>query len=64
MARVEIDETVQTPTGDAITGASVQVNKRGGGSATVYSADTGGSTRSNPLLTDAFGRVEIGRAHV
>jgi peptidoglycan/xylan/chitin deacetylase (PgdA/CDA1 family) len=58
VARVEIGEVVQDITGQIIGGASVQVNVRGGGAATVYSAETGGVTLANPLLTDANGRIE------
>ena len=59
MARVEIPFAVtQTSNGAAVAGASVQVNVRGGGPATVYAAETGGTTLSNPLTTDAAGRIE------
>ena len=57
MARVEIQETVQYRDGEAVDGASVQVNVRGGGAATVYAAASGGTTKTNPLTTDN-GRVE------
>lgn len=68
MARVELLITVDKLISDAdllspylspVVGASVQVNVRGTGSpATVYSGETGGTTVSNPLVTDANGRVE------
>jgi hypothetical protein len=67
MARVELLVTVDKLLTDAdlasqylspVSGASVQVNVRAGGSpATVYAAETGGTTVSNPLVTDAQGRV-------
>lgn len=40
----------------ALTGALMQVNVHGGGAATVYAAETGGTTVSNPL-TSTSGRV-------
>jgi len=58
VARVEIDEVVQTPTGDAIAGATVQVNARGGSAASVYASEAGTAILANPLTTDAFGRVD------
>jgi hypothetical protein len=58
MARVEIDEVVLTNKGDAVPGASVQVNVRGGGAATVYLASTGVATLVNPLTTDGNGRID------
>lgn len=58
MARVEIDEVVQSPLGAAVTGASVQVNLRSGGAATVYTTETGSAAYSNPLTTDELGRIQ------
>jgi len=58
MARVEIPEVVLDSTGVPVLGASVQVNHRGGGAATVYSAETGAGTVSNPIITGALGRIE------
>jgi hypothetical protein len=62
MARVEIPETVARRRGSgvlaAVGGASVQVNVRGGGAATVYAAATGSTTVANPIPTDADGRIE------
>lgn len=66
MARVEIPITVQKPSATvvggvanlAVSGASVQVNIRGGGPATVYAAETGGTTIANPLTTTAEGRID------
>lgn len=58
MARVEISETVLAGSPVRGVAASVQVNVRGGGAATVYAAETGGSTLSNPLTADSFGRIE------
>lgn len=56
--RVEIPEVVLASTGAPVSGASVQVNLRGAGAATVYAAETGGTTSANPILTDANGRIE------
>jgi hypothetical protein len=59
MSRVEIPLAVtKTSDGSAVSGASVQVNLRSGGPATVYSAETGPTTLSNPLTTTAEGRIE------
>lgn len=61
MARVELLVTVDKIVSSnlqPVSGASVQVNVRSTGSpSTVYSAETGGTTVSNPLVTDANGRV-------
>ena len=58
MPRVEIGEVVITVAGAAVSGASVQVNSRGAGAATVYTSATGGATNANPLTTDSSGRIE------
>ena len=59
MARAEIPFTVNlAATGEAVNGASVQVNVRGGGAATVYAAETGSGTLGNPLATTPEGRIE------
>lgn len=60
MARVEIDEVVFTNTNPVrtVAGASVQVNARGAAPATVYAAETGATTLTNPLVTDSAGRIE------
>lgn len=58
MARVEINDVVQTTAGVAVPGASIQVNKRTGGAATIYQAEVGASTLANPLTTDSAGRIE------
>lgn len=59
MARTEIPITVQLTNGDVVVGASVTVRKRSDNSlATVYQAETGGTTVPNPLATDANGRVD------
>ena len=61
MARVEINETVLRSYGSVlrpVSGASVQVNIRGAGAATVYSASTGAGTLTNPLTSTAAGMVE------
>lgn len=66
MARIRLSETVLAPSGTyltAVTGASVQVNVRGGASATVYAAATGGTTVANPqIITNGViaGYVELG----
>lgn len=61
MARVELLVTVDKIVSSnlqPVSGASVQVNVRSTGSpATVYAGETGGTTVSNPLVTDANGRV-------
>lgn len=57
MARVEIPVVVLTPSGGPAGGASVQVDARAGGAATVYAGETGATTLANPLTSDAFGRV-------
>jgi hypothetical protein len=61
MARVELLATVDKIVSSnlqPVSGASVQVNVRSTGSpTTVYSGETGGTTVSNPLVTDANGRV-------
>jgi microcystin-dependent protein len=60
MARVEIPIVVDklvSGNWQPASGASVQVNVRGGGAATVYSAATGGTPLANPLTTDSEGRV-------
>lgn len=61
MARVELLATVDkivTSNLQPVSGASVQVNVRATGTpAIVYAGETGGTTVSNPLITDANGRV-------
>ena len=59
MARVEIPTVVLDPaTGSAIAGASVEVrNRTTGNLSTVYLAETGSTTVTNPRVTDAYGRV-------
>lgn len=68
MARVEIPFVVNkvsvsipsTPTtaNFAVSGASVAVNIRGGSPATIYAAETGGTTLGNPLTSTAEGRID------
>lgn len=59
MARAEIPFAVlDSVTGAAVAGASIQVNIRGGGPATVFAAETGASTTANPLTTGAGGRID------
>lgn len=41
-----------------VPGASIQVNTRGGGAATIYSDQTG-TTASNPITADSNGRFEV-----
>jgi hypothetical protein len=61
MARASLSLIVLKPLGfgrlAAAAGASVQVNLRTGGAASVYSAETAGSVLLNPLTSDAQGRV-------
>lgn len=60
MARAELTEGVFLPTARmmiGVNGASVTVNERGAGAATVYEAATGVGTRTQPLTT-AHGRIE------
>lgn len=59
MARTEIPLIVLDPaTGNAVVGASVAVKDRvTGNSSTVYAAETGATTVTNPRTTDAYGRV-------
>ena len=64
MARVRVPITVIDASGNAVTGASVQVQNRATlSNATLYQAETGGTTVANPTSTDSFGRVAawIGR---
>lgn len=60
MSRVSINEIVAGRNSDGfllgLNGASVQINVAGGAAATVYEADTGGATLTNPL-TSSNGRV-------
>lgn len=58
MARVEIGEVALSRVGGVVPGATCQVNVRNAGAATVYAAETGGSTLTNPLTTNSYGRVE------
>lgn len=58
MARVEVTDTVIDTRGNAMHGVSVQVNTRAGAAATVYAAETGSTTLTNPLTTDSAGRIE------
>lgn len=58
MARVAVPITVLTLTGDAKPSASVTVKIRATNTnAVLYAAETGAATVSNPLTTDANGRV-------
>lgn len=58
MARAEITEIVIDTEGRPLPGASVQVNIRGSTPATVYEAETGGATVTNPIVTNQYGRIE------
>ena len=66
MARAEIPFVVTKAQGAvsgavadyAVSGASVLVNLRGGGPATVYAGETGGTTLANPLTTGSTGRID------
>lgn len=55
--RAEIPIVVQDANGNAVNGASVNINIRGGAAATVYADETSATTRTQPLLTDSYGRV-------
>lgn len=55
--RQEIPTVVLAPNGDAISGATIYVNVRGGTQATVYADETSATTLSQPLTTDASGRI-------
>lgn len=63
-ARFEIQEAVfKTPGGGSVVvqinaGVSVAVKDLSGNNLTVYSGETGAGTHSNPLTTDAAGRIE------
>lgn len=60
MARVEIPISVDklvSGNWQPANGASVQINVRGGGAASVYGVVSGGSPIANPLTADAEGRV-------
>jgi hypothetical protein len=58
MARVELNEYVRDRSGRPFSGASVAVTDRAtGATSTIYQAETGISTRANPLTTDAGGRM-------
>lgn len=61
MPRVQITEIVAGRNSAGfllgVDGASVQVNVRGGGAATVYAGETGGTTLPNPLTSDN-GRID------
>jgi microcystin-dependent protein len=60
MARAEIPFVVTKTNGDAVSGASVQINVRNGGAATIYADATSGTTISTAGLTTttAEGRIE------
>ncbi len=62
MARVELPNNVTKVVGgnlQPLLGASVAIQHRGTGTtATVYGAESGGTTISNPVVTDADGRIE------
>lgn len=57
MARGQVNYLVLKSDGAATPSASAQINIRGGGSATVYAAETGGGTVSNPVISDSEGRL-------
>lgn len=60
MARAEIPFVVTKTNGDAVSGASVQINVRNGGAATIYADATSGTTISTAGLTTTTteGRIE------
>lgn len=57
MARGPLPYIAQKTNGDAVSGATVAVNIRGGGPAQVYAAETGATLAASPLLTDVDGKV-------
>lgn len=58
MARVRVPITVIDNSGNGVNGAAVHVKHRLSGlTATVYQAETGPTTISNPMSTDSSGRV-------
>jgi hypothetical protein len=65
MARAPLYIEVKDPAGNYVSGASVQVNDRHtGAAATIYTAETAGTTTANPIIADsaghAFGWVDRG----
>lgn len=59
MARGPMPYIVQKTAGDAVVGATITIAIRGGGAATVFANQTGGTLASSPLLTDADGKVAV-----
>lgn len=58
MPRTNVPITVLDAAGNGVAGASVNVKLRStGANATIYTTETGPTTASNPLTTDAAGRV-------
>lgn len=58
MSRTEVPLVVLDPvTGDYVAGASVTFFDRASAPITVYVAETGGSVKTQPVLTDVVGRV-------
>lgn len=58
MARTEIPLVILHPeTGDFVENAAVVINKRPSGAGTVYTNETGETTLTQPLASDAQGRV-------
>lgn len=57
MARAPLSITIVDTAGNAVSGASITVKKRSDGTnATLYAAETGGTTTPNPTTTNAQGR--------
>lgn len=59
MARGPIPYIVQKTNGDAVSGATISVNIRGGGPASVFANETGATPATSPLLTDVDGKVSV-----
>lgn len=60
MARVAVPITVVDLAGNAVQGASVTIRKRSDNSlATLYVAETGGTTTGNPVATNTQGRTNV-----
>lgn len=57
MARAKVTEAILDSTGTPVTGASVQVNLRASSAATLYAAESGGTTVANPATTTS-GRID------
>lgn len=57
MARSLLPFVITQTDGDAVAAADVTVTLRSGGAAPIYAGETGGTQLSNPVTTDANGRI-------